>query len=54
VPQRGSRSPRQGIIARSKSKKEMALISQITQMNSVRAAQPICAICGISAICVSF
>ena len=30
----------------------MELIPQITQMTSARAAQPICVICGISAICV--
>jgi hypothetical protein len=43
-----------GIIACLKSKTQMALISQISQMGSVRAAQPICAICGISAIFVGF
>ena len=32
----------------------MELISQITQMNSVGAAEPICAICEISEICVCF
>ena len=30
----------------------MEVISQITQKGSGGAAQPICAICGISAICV--
>jgi hypothetical protein len=32
----------------------MALISQITQMDSVRGAEPISAICGISGIYVGF
>ena len=41
-------------IVPSEKQTQMALISQMTQMNSVRAAEPICAICGISEICVGF